>query len=321
MCGSCCKGWRVFADEKSLINLKKNKKYIENIEDLHTGKIKFNSGVCSFLETDESANLELCNIHKNLGEKALPSTCKIYPRVVFFTERNLENNSFELSLSLSCPIVLKLINRDKKIDYLKVSNKGFIKKGTPFTNLGNAILLTKKGKINYYFLENSMINIIQNRENSIYKRILKLKNMLFDVDEVLYEESYLIYIINQLLKRKEFVKKIEFDLKGLLKLIKFKNINLINELGINVDSSFFSSEMIFTNREENILEHYIVNFLFSKEFFINNFKVTFTKLSVLLNLIIIFKNSTFNLSLLNSIFIVERAFAHNKNFNTYIKNI
>ena len=316
MCGSCCKGWSVYADENALQKMEKEPDYIKNIEQLSTGKIRFNSGVCSFLFSNEDG-MELCKIHANLGEDALPSTCDLYPRRVFFGERT---EGFELSLSLSCPTVLQLLNRDEKIDFLNVSDKNYIKQGTPFTNLGDGILTTSKGKLSYFFVEPGLINIVQNRDDSIVERLSILKKTIEKYSDVLVESIDSKLFINELLSDYNFMGLILFYSKQIGK--DFSQETLKDSLMNMLDNDEITSNNLLEFNGErvcNIIEHYMTSYIFSKEFYLLSFSTAYLKLEILIKLISLLHKSSLDISVLDSIFIVERSFAHNKNFTKYVE--
>ena len=110
---TCCKGWRVEIDKKTYNYYKKSnniklkpslKKYIKrnhnNKTDNNYGKLKMDEeGKCPFL--DENI---LCTLYKEIGEKSLSETCRIYPR-----ETTGVDNQIEQSLTLSCPEVARIV--------------------------------------------------------------------------------------------------------------------------------------------------------------------------------------------------------------------
>jgi len=101
---TCCAGWQIVVDEESL------DRYLEEPgayrDTLHQG-VDWKEGVfrqdpsgrCFFLRKDL-----LCDMYCHLGEDSLCETCKSYPR---HTEEF--ENVREVSLSISCPVVAKLL--------------------------------------------------------------------------------------------------------------------------------------------------------------------------------------------------------------------
>lgn len=119
-CGAkCCRNWAVDIDEDTF------KKYeqIESADKEITSKIIYNenrkgyiiqlkeNGDCPFL-TEEN----LCSIQKNHGENFLSMVCKTYPR------HNVKiGDTFEYSLSLTCPLVAELaLSSDNAIMLKKI---------------------------------------------------------------------------------------------------------------------------------------------------------------------------------------------------------
>lgn len=105
----CCKGWDIELDEPT-VNRYINSDEIEirniAVENIITtkkshsswGKIQLkNNGDCTFLDGDR-----LCKVHKSLGEKALSTTCAIYPRLYASYKYEIRSN-----LTLSCPEAAK----------------------------------------------------------------------------------------------------------------------------------------------------------------------------------------------------------------------
>ena len=104
---TCCAGWQIAIDERSL------KKY-KNVKGVFGNRLKncinwkeqvFEQSYhrCAFLN-----ELNLCDLYLELGEDALCKTCKRYPRHIEEFE-----NLREIMLSLSCPEACRLILGNK----------------------------------------------------------------------------------------------------------------------------------------------------------------------------------------------------------------
>lgn len=111
---SCCKAWEIVIDEDTLCEYKKltgdiGERIRKHLITNQDGDCCFSlvDGKCPFL--NESG---LCDIHIALGEKMTSRICQDHPR---FIE---EYDGFtEISLSLSCPVTVKLIlNSEEKKD-------------------------------------------------------------------------------------------------------------------------------------------------------------------------------------------------------------
>lgn len=106
---TCCAGWQIVIDEESLERYKEEKSAYR--ETLHR-RIDWQEGVfkqdnckrCAFLDKDN-----LCDMYRNLGEESLCMTCTNYPRHIEEFE-----NVREITLSLSCPEVARILLRTKE---------------------------------------------------------------------------------------------------------------------------------------------------------------------------------------------------------------
>lgn len=100
---TCCAGWQIMIDDKSL------KKYascpgifgnrLANSINWEEGRFKQYHSRCAFLNEQN-----LCDIHLEKGPDFLCRTCRRYPKHVEVYE-----NEREISLSLSCPMVARLL--------------------------------------------------------------------------------------------------------------------------------------------------------------------------------------------------------------------
>lgn len=101
---TCCAGWQIVADPKSLKKYRKVRGPFRR--QLHAGIDWKNSCFhqeedkrCAFLDQDN-----LCQMYKNIGEKSLCRTCRLYPRHIEEFE-----DSREVTLSVSCPEVARIL--------------------------------------------------------------------------------------------------------------------------------------------------------------------------------------------------------------------
>ena len=100
----CCGKWRIDIDMETykkyqrIKNPAMRKKILSSIQPstIQTGfQIELNNkGVCPLLCEDN-----LCYIQRNMGEDALPQTCKVYPRMV----QQIGNYQFRM-LAMTCPV-------------------------------------------------------------------------------------------------------------------------------------------------------------------------------------------------------------------------
>ncbi|MQN02230.1 MAG: hypothetical protein DUD27_00635 [Lachnospiraceae bacterium] len=104
---SCCEGWQIMIDDKSL---KKYRKYSGPFEDRFREGVDFKNSCfrqhgrcCSMLAVSG-----LCDLQSFLGEGALCNTCRLFPRhIEEFPDIR------EYSLSLSCPEVVRMMLESK----------------------------------------------------------------------------------------------------------------------------------------------------------------------------------------------------------------
>lgn len=122
---TCCAGWQIVIDRKSLGRYKKavrSGKASEEFRKKLKSGIQWRQGVfrqdrekrCAFLNEEN-----LCDLYSNLGRGSLCRTCRRYPRHVEEFE-----NVREITLSLSCPEVAKiLMNRMEPVKFLSVETE------------------------------------------------------------------------------------------------------------------------------------------------------------------------------------------------------
>lgn len=105
----CCKGWDIEIDKSTVQRymqsdeLKIRQIAVKDITITEKkpdswGRINLtSSGNCAFLDEER-----LCKVHKHLGEKALSTTCALYPRIYSIYKYEIRSN-----LTLSCPEATK----------------------------------------------------------------------------------------------------------------------------------------------------------------------------------------------------------------------
>lgn len=105
---TCCAGWQIVIDEKSKKRYRKEKgifgNRLKNEINWKEGTFKQYEGRCAFLNDQN-----LCDIYEEIGKDKLCRTCGLYPRHIEEYE-----SLREVSLSLSCPVVAKLILEKKE---------------------------------------------------------------------------------------------------------------------------------------------------------------------------------------------------------------
>ena len=113
---TCCAGWYIAIDEATYKKYKKvkhpemKKRFEKELvtkkgsSTVCAAKIKLKNNRCAFLGKDN-----LCDIYRNLGERYLSETCRMYPR-----NTNQLGETVELSLTLSCPEAARVILLNKE---------------------------------------------------------------------------------------------------------------------------------------------------------------------------------------------------------------
>lgn len=174
-CGSCrnacCKGWKIAVTQEEyyrLIGLECSEILHEKIESAFV-KIDFGTpdkfayivpdwrGQCRMLGDNG-----LCMVQKECGEEMIPETCRVYPRSL-----KKKNDNFEAVCSASCEAVVEmLINKDR----LEFGFKEIGEKYKPE--------ITEKLPSNSEMLWISSREILQDRKQSLYDRIVSLGGVL-----------------------------------------------------------------------------------------------------------------------------------------------
>lgn len=113
---SCCQGWEVDADEKSLAYYKTIDGEIRNRIDSVLDKDEFGNTIfrltknkrCPFLN-DEN----LCDMHIAIGGEHTPFTCRTFPRFI-----NDFGGTREMGISFSCPVASDMMwNLEESFDF------------------------------------------------------------------------------------------------------------------------------------------------------------------------------------------------------------
>lgn len=117
---TCCAGWQIVIDEKSQ---KKYKKVRGNFRNRLLHSVDWKEGVFKQSEDKRCAFLNennLCDMYTALGSKSLCKTCRLYPRHIEEFE-----GVREISLSLSCPEVAKiLLAKKESVKFVSFEKEG-----------------------------------------------------------------------------------------------------------------------------------------------------------------------------------------------------
>lgn len=111
---TCCSGWGIYIDDRTYEKYNDSeattKAYIMKHIDQDEQCFKNCNGRCSFLNDDK-----LCELIIHEGEDMLCDTCRRYPR-----HYELYGDMIEAALSISCPVVAKMIIDRPELDKFKV---------------------------------------------------------------------------------------------------------------------------------------------------------------------------------------------------------
>lgn len=165
---TCCAGWQIMIDEKSLSRYRNMKggigNRLHNSVDWEEGSFLQYEGKCAFLNEDG-----LCDLYSEAGRDSLCRTCRNYPRHIEEFE-----GSREITLSLSCPEACRLIlGNQKKVGFLT-----FEKETPPETYDFFDYLLYSK----LCDLRTCMISILQDRRLSMRLRLSMVLALGHDAD-------------------------------------------------------------------------------------------------------------------------------------------
>lgn len=196
MCGTCCRrDWQVTLDEGSyqrnfqlfqqwgrtaefaqaFIPFEK-----QQVPGEYAYIAKAEQGGCWFLEEDQS-----CRLHRQAGHAHLDMVCQTFPRYPMSSSRGLE-----ITLSFSCPAVMKQVLREKPLEVMRSSK--------PPTQLLEeacvaAVFPRQQGSqdlLRYYFeIEHHGIDILQWRNVGIAERLAFLAETLQQLQVVCWQEE------------------------------------------------------------------------------------------------------------------------------------
>lgn len=156
---TCCAGWQIMIDKKSLEKYRKMKGPFRNR--LHNGidwkeeAFIQNGRRCEFLNEEN-----LCDIYSEAGRHMLCDTCRKYPRHVEEFE-----GIREISLSLSCPVAARiLLEKKESVRFLHGEKPGKEERYEEFDYLLFSALMDARD----YLME-----ILQNRDVPMETRMAK----------------------------------------------------------------------------------------------------------------------------------------------------
>ncbi|MCR5439585.1 MAG: flagellin lysine-N-methylase [Selenomonas sp.] len=175
----CCQKWRIQIDKATYKKYKKikdskwRKRICEHIrKNQETGNLQIvldENDKCPFLGGDL-----LCIIQKNLGESYLSEVCTSYPRQIYKFQKFMER-----SLTMSCPVALKLALRNDRPLGLELvsldSNK---------MRAMSSYEVKNRDDINRYLMDLQILTIpvLQQKKITLWQR-LQLLQLVIDIVE------------------------------------------------------------------------------------------------------------------------------------------
>ena len=164
---TCCAGWKIVIDDKSLVKYKKISgsfrwNMLRHVNWIDGTFRQDKNKRCAFLNEKN-----LCELYLNQGESSLCKTCTRYPRHIEEFE-----GVREISLSISCPEAARiLMSRKKPVTFLSYERDG-IEEFEDFDPFLFSILEDARKE---------MIKVLQNRELGIRQRVLLVLGMAHDM--------------------------------------------------------------------------------------------------------------------------------------------
>lgn len=177
MCGTCCRNdWMVTVDEESFARNARLFASTGREQEFARAFIRISGGGspgeyayiakrpeggCWFLQTDQ-----LCRLHREAGHEHLDSVCRTFPRYPLDTARGAE-----LTLSFSCPAVIRLVSRQQPLAVVRSEQ-------APLAAMPDSCVAqvyprqhSDRHPLYYYFeLEQHFIDILQCRGMTIGER-------------------------------------------------------------------------------------------------------------------------------------------------------
>lgn len=198
-------------------------------------------GSCWFLDDSNC-----CRLHKEAGHNQLDAVCQTYPRYPMSSSRGIE-----LTLSFSCPAVLKLADREEPLLIIKDSQPP-----TVFPEKNYAVEVYPQQHrswepLYYYFeLETHFMDILQCRYVTIEERLAFLARTVKAIT---------------LLRQDETIAR---ELTALFN----HNYDLLDKLAADRATELPEPESF-------LLENFLVNFIFRKPFYLYGFEKTLALLN------------------------------------------
>jgi lysine-N-methylase len=220
MCGSCCRNdWQVTMDEESYrrnyqLFMEKGKEaefskaFVPIIGKHELGEYAYIAkkarGGCWFLGENN-----LCQLQGEAGHSHLDTVCQTFPRYPMNTSRGIE-----LTLSFSCPAVIKLASRVKPLEIIRSEIEPMVLHANQEVVHVYPEQQTSYHPLRYYFeIEHHFIDLLQYRKITIDERIQLLKETIRKIADLQQDDTFsrnlnaIIYDNYELLDQKDDVVK------------------------------------------------------------------------------------------------------------------
>ncbi len=322
-CGRCCRrSWRIDIDKATYLRVEQwykehniLEKLTEKVEADEKGwKIKFDAqNQCAYLTEDNR-----CGSQLEMGEDYLSDTCKIYPRKIYASSRGIE-----FSLYFSCPAAAELLLQaapvafsqldygDANFDFMPPRRLSYyLPEKLPSSNI----------KRYYYMIESGLIQILQERRLTIKDRLFaicqvcgrlealdgtsqppevvsrafsSISSMPIDTDYELHL-SLLRQSFAPIMNAKREVRECASFLFKILAMQDTTGLALgimkgaEGPMPLHAEVYRKQLEWYYSLPQENanrVWENYFVNYIFSKEFYIADWKTAIFKMMLLRALI------------------------------------
>jgi len=243
-CGKCCRNdWQVTVDEQSyrrnaelFLKLGKQAEFQRAFIPIQGRKslgeyaciAKRPGEGCWFLTTDN-----LCKLQQQAGHSHLDTVCQTFPRYPMNTARGIE-----LTLSFSCPAVLKRVCRSEPLTIIRSDHPPMTFPSNTYTVDVFPDQQSLFSPLRHYFeLEQHFIDILQCREMIIAERINLIKSTIFSVAALKHDD----------------------DFNRNLTSLFYRNYDLLDATLKPTETDCYTPDVL--------LEHFLVNFVFKKPFY------------------------------------------------------
>ena len=164
---TCCAGWQIVIDQKSLAKYRKAKGSFGNrlrnsVNWKEETFLQYEKKRCAFLNEEN-----LCDMHIEAGPEMMCATCRKYPRHIEEFE-----NEREITLSMSCPAVARLILGKQEPVHMRTAEDEKEEEEDGFDFFLYSALQDTRAV---------MIKIIQNRETPVHMRMAQVLVLAHDV--------------------------------------------------------------------------------------------------------------------------------------------